>query len=66
MTEELRKLSEEELQQLHKEVIQIRDLVLNFVQKYDFTANQLVSKTFQHEVEKEFGRKYLKRLSKNE
>lgn len=39
----------------------MREEVLELVQKYDFDANSLVSKTFQKAIETEFGRKYLKR-----
>lgn len=61
---ELKQLTEEELLQLHAHVIEMREQVLDFVQKYDFDANALVSKTFQKAIETEFGRKYLKRMSK--
>jgi len=61
---ELKQLKEDELIKLHSEVIKIRDEVLELVQKYDFDANSLVSKTFQKAIETEFGRKHLKRITK--
>lgn len=61
---ELKQLTENELIYLHREVIKMRDEVLTLVQKYDFDANSLVSKTFEKAIETEFGRKYLKRITK--
>ncbi len=60
---ELKQLSEDELTKLHSEVMKMRDEVLALVQKYDFDANSLVSKTFQKAIETEFGRKYFKRIT---
>ena len=63
---ELKQLSEDELIKLHTDVIKMRDEVLELVQKYDFDANALVSKTFQKAIETEFGRKHLKRITKED
>lgn len=61
MLTELKQLKEDELIKLYSTVLQMREEVLELVQKYDFDANSLVSKTFQKAIETEFGRKYLKR-----
>jgi len=63
---ELKKLSEEQLVELHSKVMKMRDEVLTLVQEYDFDANSLVSKTFQIAIATEFGRKSLKRMSKGD
>jgi hypothetical protein len=63
--QDLKKLSEEQLIHHHKETMILRKHVLNFVQEFGFDANQLVSHTFEHEIEKEYGRKVLKRMGKN-
>jgi len=63
---ELKKLSEEQLVELHSKVMKMRDEVLTLVQEYDFDANALVSKTFENAIATEFGRKYLKRVTKGE
>jgi len=61
----LAQLNPEELQKLYDDVIVMRNKILDFVQAFDdMDANKLVSKTFQHEIEKEYGRKILKELNK--
>lgn len=61
---ELKQLTEKQLTELYDEVINMRQQVLSLVQKYEFDANSLVSRTFEHAIETEFGRKYLKRSTK--
>lgn len=63
---ELKQLTEKQLTELYYEVINMREQVLSLVKKYEFDANSLVSRTFEHSIETEFGRKYLKRLAKEE
>lgn len=62
--QELKRLTEEQLFHLHKETKILRTHVLKFVQEFGFDANQLVSHTFEHAIEKEYGRKVLKRIEK--
>lgn len=62
---ELKSLTEEQLLNLHKEVISLRKTVLDLVQKYEFQdSGSLVSQTFERQIETEYGRKVLKRLGK--
>ena len=61
----IKQLNTGELFNLYNECIIMREKVLTFVQEFeDMDANKLVSMTFQHEIEKEYGRKMLKELSK--
>lgn len=60
----LKQLTPEELQNLHKKAIDMRQQLIDFVEKYEYQASQLMSKTFLHDIEKEFGRKILKQKSK--
>lgn len=61
---ELKQLTPDELKTLHTQIVGLRKLVLDVVQEYNYDANSLVSKTFQHDVEQEYGRKKLKELAK--
>lgn len=61
----IKQLTPDELRELYNKVLVMREQVLEFVQEYeDMDANKLVSKTFQKEIEKEYGRKVLKELNK--
>lgn len=60
----LKQLTPEELQELHKKAIEMRQALLDFVEKYEYQASALMSKTFLHDIEKEYGRKILKERSK--
>jgi len=62
----IKQLTPDELQKLYDEVVIMREKVLTFVQAYEsMDANKLVSKTFQREIEQEYGSKILKRLAGN-
>lgn len=60
----LKQLTPDELQDLHKKAIGMRQQLVDFVEKYEYQASQLMSKTFLHDIEKEYGRKILKQKSK--
>ena len=62
MTKELKQLTTAELEELHHKVIDIRETVSALVDEYGFSASQLVSRTFEHDIETEYGRKTLKAL----
>lgn len=55
----LNELSREQLIELYPEIVALRKKVLEIVQKYEFSASQLVSRTFEHEIEMVYGRKVL-------
>lgn len=61
----LKQLTPDQLQGLHQKAIEMRQEVLDFVEKYEYQASALMSKTFLHDIEKEYGRKILKERSKN-
>ena len=61
---ELKGLTENQLSDLHKIVIQKRKEVLELVDKYGYSASQLVSRTFEHDIEAMFGRKILSKHEK--
>ena len=62
----LNQLTPDELAELHSTVVDMREKVLELVQKYEFSANQLVSRTMEHEIESVYGKKLLKQLKKIE
>ncbi len=61
----LKQLTPNQLQVLHTKAIEIRQELLDFVEKHEYQASALMSKTFLHDIEKEYGRKILKERSKN-
>lgn len=61
---ELKSLTLEQLKDLHLLVKEMRFKVNDLVDSYGYTASALVSRTFEHDIEQEFGRKYLKENSK--
>ena len=61
----LKQLTPDQLQDLHKKAIEMRQELLDFVENYEYQASALMSKTFLHDIEKEYGRKILKERSKN-
>jgi len=60
----LKQLTPDQLQDLHKKAIAMRQELLDFVEKYEYQSSTLMSKTFLHDIEKEYGRKILKERSK--
>jgi hypothetical protein len=63
---DLKGLTKDELADLYMEVVTQRKLVNELVDKFGYSASQLVSRTFEQDIEKEFGRKTLKELTKIE
>jgi len=60
----LKQLTPDQLQVLHQKAIEMRQELLDFVEKYEYQSNALMYKTFLHDIEKEYGRKILKERSK--
>ena len=60
----LKQLAPDQLQDLHTKAIEMRQELLDFVEKYEYQSSALMSKTFLHDIEKEYGRKILKERSK--
>jgi len=60
----LKQLTPDQLQVLHQKAIEMRQELLDFVEKYEYQSSALMSKTFLHDIEKEYGRKILKERSK--
>ncbi len=56
---DLNQLTPEQLKELHEQVIEKRKEVLELVDKYNYSANQLVSRTFEHDIERMYGFKVL-------
>lgn len=52
---ELKQLSANELKDLWSKAVEMRKAVLELVQNYEYDANSLVSKTFEHEIERWYG-----------
>ena len=55
----LKNLTPKELGILHEAVVKMRIDVLTMVQEYNYSVTQLVSRTFEHDIEAEYGRKLL-------
>ena len=64
MTKNLNGLLPEELESLYLEVKEIREKVLDLIQPYGYSASQLVSRHFENEIEKFYGKKLLKTKAK--
>jgi len=60
----LKQLIPDQLQDLHQKAIELRQEILDFVENYEYQSSALMSKTFLHDIEKEYGRKILKERSK--
>ncbi len=60
----LKQQTPDQLQVLHQKAIEMRQELLDFVEKYEYQSSALMSKTFLHDIEKEYGRKILKERSK--
>ncbi len=59
MVIELKSLDTSELESLYRIIQRYREDVLHLVQSYGYNAQDLVTKNFEHDVEKEFGRQKL-------
>lgn len=57
---EINSLQNEQLEDLHIAVVKLREQVLELVDSYGYSANQLVSRTFEHDLESIYGRRMLK------
>ena len=56
---ELNQLTTEELLNLYPIVKELRKQVLEIVQKHGYSAEQLMSKTFEHDIERWYGKRVL-------
>jgi hypothetical protein len=66
MPKNVSELSADELRNLHLDIIELRQKVLDVVPWYGFSASQLVSKDFQREVELAYGCKQLKSTTESQ
>ncbi|MGI0022801.1 MAG: hypothetical protein ACRD9Q_08080 [Nitrososphaeraceae archaeon] len=64
MTRELKQLTEYELEELYFKVRNMREEVITLLGDFNYDASSLVSRTFEHDIEMEFGRKTLKSKNK--
>lgn len=64
MTISLKSLRPNDLQDLHHAAVKMRKNVNELVDSYGYNASQLVSRTFEHDIEQEYGRKVLKEKNK--
>ena len=58
---ELKQLDQDQLENLYIKVVELRKNVNSLVDEYGFSASSLVSRTFEQEIEREYGKKLLKR-----
>jgi len=61
----LRELDTLELFDLYEKVIKKRQEVLDLVQEFGYDAGKLVSRTFEKDIEAEYGRKILNQTRNN-
>lgn len=64
MTKNLNGLLPDQLEDLYLEVKAIREKVLELIEPYGYSASQLVSRHFENEIEKFYGKKILKTKAK--
>jgi len=57
---EINSLQNNELENLHDNVIKLRKQVIELVDKYGYSASSLVSRTFEQDIESIYGRRLLK------
>lgn len=57
---EINSLQNKQLEDLHIVVVKLREQVLELVDSYGYSASQLVSRTFEHDLESIYGRRMLK------
>ena len=61
MVLELKKQSINELKNLHRAVVEMRETVLQLVQSYGYNANALVTRQLEHDIEQIYGLKMLEK-----
>jgi len=61
MVLELKQQSIDELKNLHKAVVEMRETVLQLVQAYGYNASTLVTRQFEHDIEQIYGLKLLEK-----
>ncbi len=61
MVLELKQQSIDELKNLHKAVVEMRETVLQLVQSYGYNASALVTRQFEHDIEQIYGLKLLEK-----
>ena len=59
MVLELKNQSIDELKNLHKAVVEMRETVLQLVQSYGYNVSALVTRQFEHDIEQIYGLKML-------
>lgn len=64
MTSNLNGLMPQELEDLYLKVKKLREEVLETCEPFGFSASQLVSRNFENEIEKFYGKKLLKTKTK--
>lgn len=52
------------MEELHNTVIQMRKAVIKLVDEFGYSASELVSRTFEHDIESVYGRRLLKEKEK--
>lgn len=61
MAIELKSLDTSELESLYRVIQRYREDVLHLVQLYGYRMNDLATKQFEHDVEREFGRQKMEK-----
>lgn len=64
MAKELKSLTPYVLEDLYFKVRNMREELINLLGDYNYHASDIVSRTFEHDIEMEFGRKTLKEKQK--
>lgn len=54
-------LSDEDIEELYNRIVELRKEVIALVDSYGYSASQLVSRTFEHDVEAVYGKRKLKK-----
>lgn len=66
MAKELKSLTPYVLEDLYFKVRNMREELINLLGDYNYHASDIVSRTFEHDIEMEFGRKTLKEKQKKD
>ena len=61
---DINSLQNKQLEDLHITVVKLRKQVLELVDSYGYPASQLVSRTFEHDIESIYGRRMLEEKQK--
>lgn len=61
---ELKALTDEKLADLYARLEGLREQVNELVNEYGYTANDLTTRKFEQDVEREYGKKVLKQITK--